>query len=277
MRTISPNPSGGSAGGPPWTRPLVDPLVEVVVPVYNEAGVLDTQIRRLHEALRGGLPMRWRITIVDNGSVDGTAALARELAATLPSVDVVALPEKGRGRALRAGWSASPADVLVYTDVDLSTDLHALLPLVAPLVSGHSALATGSRLLRQSRVRRSLKRELISRAYNRVLRLVVGLRVRDAQCGFKALRADVAAALLPEVADEGWFFDTELLVRAQRHGLRVAEIPVDWVEDPDSRVRLVRTAWDDLAGVARLVRELGLRRPSGALLRPLAVSRPEAA
>jgi len=138
-------------------------------------------------------------------------------------------------------------------DVDLSTDLDALLPLVAPLVSGHSHLAVGSRLAPGARVVRGPRRELISRAYNLILRSVLRLGVRDAQCGFKAARVDALRTLLPEVEDESWFFDTELLVRAQRAGLRIVELPVDWIDDPDSRVDIVRTALDDLRGVWRLL------------------------
>jgi hypothetical protein len=137
-------------------------------------------------------------------------------------------------------------------DVDLSTDLDALLPLVAPLVSGHSQVAVGSRLARGARVVRGPRREVISRIYNLILRSVLHLGVHDAQCGFKAVRTDALQTLLPEVEDESWFFDTELLVRAQRAGLRIVELPVDWVDDPDSRVDIVRTALDDLRGVARL-------------------------
>ena len=150
----------------------------------------------------------------------------------------------------------SPADVVVYMDVDLSTELSALMPLVAPVISGHSDLAIGSRLAPSSRVVRSPKREFVSRSYNLLLRGVFGARFSDAQCGFKAVRADVARELLPLVADTGWFFDTELLVIAERVGLRIHEVPVDWIDDPDSRVDIVPTAIDDLKGCWRLGRSL---------------------
>ena len=230
-------------------------LVEVVVPVYNEASGLEASIRRLHAYLGERFPFAWRITIADNGSTDGTGALAERLRRALPGVSVVHLDKKGRGRALRAAWSATDADVVAYMDVDLSTDLDALLPLVAPLVSGHSHLAVGSRLAPGARVVRGPRREFISRAYNLILRSVLHLGVRDAQCGFKAVRTDALQILLPEVEDNSWFFDTELLVRAQRAGLRIVELPVDWVDDPDSRVDIVRTALDDLRGVCRLLRQ----------------------
>src|SRR5690349_1921310 len=228
------------------------PDVDVVVPVHNEEKGLEESIRRLHRFLRDEFPFSWRIVIADNASTDATPVVAAALAADLSGVVVMRLERKGGGRALRAAWSAGPARVACYMDVDLSTDLRALLPLVAPLLSGHSDLAIGTRLARSARVVRGPKRELISRAYNRLLRVVLRARFSDAQCGFKAVRRDALDALLDDVRDEGWFFDTELLVLAQRRGLRIHEVPVDWVDDPDSRVDIVATALEDLKGVARL-------------------------
>jgi glycosyltransferase involved in cell wall biosynthesis len=228
--------------------------VDVVVPVFNEEVALGPSVRRLHAHLSGSaFPFTWRIVVADNASTDATPAVARSLAAELPGVEVLSLPAKGRGRALRAAWTASDADVVAYMDVDLSTDLRALLPLVAPLVSGHSDLAIGTRLAGSARVIRGTKRELISRSYNRLLHLTLGTRFSDAQCGFKAARAEVAHRLLPAVRNEEWFFDTELLVLAQRADLRIHEVPVDWVDDPDSRVAIAATAMEDLRGIARLL------------------------
>ncbi|WP_416485315.1 glycosyltransferase [Streptomyces sp. CL12] len=231
-------------------------VLDVVIPVYNEEQDLQPCVRRLHEHLTRTFPYAFRITIADNASTDTTPLVAARLAAELPGVGVVRLEQKGRGRALRTVWSASQAPVLAYMDVDLSTDLNALLPLVAPLISGHSDLAIGSRLARSSRVVRGPKRELISRAYNLILRGSLQARFSDAQCGFKAIRGDVARVLLPLVEDTGWFFDTEMLVLAERAGLRIHEVPVDWVDDPDSTVHIVRTATDDLKGVWRIGRAL---------------------
>ncbi|MGC4815888.1 glycosyltransferase [Micromonospora sp. DT63] len=231
-------------------------VLDVVIPVYNEEADLGPCVRRLHAHLTEHFPYPFQITVADNASVDGTLAVAEALAAELPGVGVRHLDAKGRGRALSAAWSASSAPVLAYMDVDLSTDLAALLPLVAPLISGHSDLAIGTRLARTSRVVRGTKREVISRAYNLLLRGALAARFSDAQCGFKAIRADVAAGLLPHVRDTGWFFDTELLVLAQRAGLRIHEVPVDWVDDPDSRVDIVATALADLRGMGRLGRAL---------------------
>jgi len=229
------------------------PRVDVVVPVFDEERVLAQSINRLHRFLSEGLPFAWRIVIADNASTDRTPEVARALAGELTGVEVVHLPRKGRGRALRAAWGESDADVVAYMDVDLSTDLRALLPLVAPLVSGHSDVAIGTRLAHGSHVVRGAKRELISRTYNRILQFTLRARFSDAQCGFKAVRGDVARRLLPDVRDDGWFFDTELLMLAQRAGLRIHEVPVDWVDDPDSRVAIVKTAVDDLKGVTRLL------------------------
>src|ERR1700758_771583 len=232
------------------------PVLDVVVPVYNEQVALGPSVRRLHRYLRENLPFSTRITIADNASVDATPRVAAELADELDGVRVVRLEQKGRGRALHFVWATSDAPVLAYMDVDLSTDLAALAPLTAPLISGHSDLAIGSRLRRESRVVRGAKREIISRCYNLILKSTLAAKFSDAQCGFKAIRADVAAELLPHVVDTGWFFDTELLVLAERTGLRIHEVPVDWVDDPDSRVDIVATATADLKGVARMMKGL---------------------
>jgi glycosyltransferase involved in cell wall biosynthesis len=234
----------------------VRPVLDVVVPVYNEQADLDDSVRRLRAYLVAVLPFSFRITIADNASTDNTPLIAGRLACELPEVTVVYLARKGRGRALKSAWLNSDADVLAYMDVDLSTDLAALLPLVAPLISGHSDLAIGSRLKRGSRVVRGPKREFISRGYNLILRATLGVKFSDAQCGFKAIRADVAHQLLPLVQDTGWFFDTELLVLAEKSGLRTHEVPVDWVDDPNSKVDIVATAKADLRGIARMRRTL---------------------
>ena len=236
------------------------PVVDVVLPVYNEEDDLSRSVLRLHDFLEMHFPFTYRITIADNASTDETWAEAQRLAAGVPHVTAFHLDEKGRGRALKAAWSHSDASVLVYMDIDLSTDLEALLPLVAPLASGHSDLAIGTRLARTSVVERGHKRELISRCYNRLTLLALGCRFSDAQCGFKAIRADRARKLLPWVEDDGWFLDTELLVIAERAGLRIHEVPVDWTDDPDSRVEIVPTAIADLKGIARLRRALARRR-----------------
>ncbi|MET9392903.1 bifunctional glycosyltransferase family 2/GtrA family protein [Streptomyces sp. NPDC006624] len=276
MRTVrrSPlidRPAACRASALPRRAPLPahpgDPVLDVVVPVHNEEDDLERSVRRLHAHLRETFPYAFRITVADNASTDRTPQIAARLAAELPGTDWIRLAAKGRGRALHVAWSRSDAPVLAYLDVDLSTDLAALLPLVAPLISGHSDIAIGTRLARGSRVVRGPKREIISRCYNGLLRSTLAVGFSDAQCGFKAVRRDVAERLLPLVEDRGWFFDTELLVIAERAGLRIHEVPVDWVDDPDSRVHLLSTALADLRGMARLGRALARGRLPLAALR----------
>jgi glycosyltransferase involved in cell wall biosynthesis len=259
----------GTSGTPAHLRAIDPhsepaPEIEVVIPVFNEEHVLEYSVRRLHRFLTDEMPFTWRIVVADNASTDGTPEVAHRLAEALPGVRVLRLEAKGRGRALRAAWSRSDAGVVCYMDVDLSTDLRGLLPLVAPLLSGHSDVAIGTRLANGARVVRGPKRELISRSYNRILHAALRARFSDAQCGFKAVRTSALRGLIDDVHDEGWFFDTELLMLAQRRGLRIHEVPVDWIDDPDSRVDVMRTAWDDLRGVARLA-------AGGAVVRFLAV------
>jgi putative flippase GtrA len=247
--------------------------VEIVIPVRNEERDLASGVRRLHAFLREEFPVSTRITIADNGSTDGTWARALALQGELPGVRAVRLERPGRGGALRAVWLASDADVYAYMDVDLSTGLNALFPLLAPLLSGHSDVAIGTRLARGARVVRGPRREVISRCYNLLLHATLGTGFSDAQCGFKAIRADAARELLPLTTDNGWFFDTELLVLAERAGLRIHEVPVDWIDDPDSRVKVASTALGDIRGIIRLgtglargtikVPELGSPSPPG--------------
>jgi len=228
------------------------PVIDFVIPVYNEERDLERNVRRLHAYLAVEFPFSARITIADNASTDGTWFVARQLARDLLNVRPLHINEKGRGRALAAAWLTSDARVVAYMDVDLSTDLSALLPLVAPVMSGHSDVSIGSRLARGARVVRGLKRELISRCYNLLLRVSLGVKFDDAQCGFKAMRADVARRLVPEVKNRNWFFDTELLVVAQRAGFRIHELPVAWTEDSSSSVDILATAMEDLRGIWRL-------------------------
>ncbi|QXJ26842.1 glycosyltransferase [Actinomadura graeca] len=230
------------------------PTVEIVLPVHNEERALPGCVRTLHAYLLDHLPFPWRISVADNASTDQTLRVARWLASELPGVNVLHLDRKGRGLALRRAWATSDADIVAYMDVDLSTGLDGLLPLLAPLASGHSDMAIGSRLAPGARTVRGPRRELVSRCYNALLRYGLGARFSDAQCGFKAARAQVVRPLLAVTRDDAWFFDTELLVLAEHNGLRIHEVPVDWVEDVDSRVNVVRTALDDLKGMWRMTR-----------------------
>lgn len=228
------------------------PLVEIVIPVYNEQEVLASSVRELRDYLHRNLSFSFQITVADNASTDATLQVATVLSRMFPDVAVLHIDRRGRGRALRAAWSSSSADVVAYMDVDLSTDLSALPRLLVPLLEGRGDISIGSRLAPGAEVTRGLKREVISRSYNILLRLLLHVGFSDAQCGFKAARREVIQSLLPAVQDEAWFFDTELLYLAVRRKLAVHEVPVRWVEDPDSRVDILATAYADLRGVKRL-------------------------
>jgi putative flippase GtrA len=232
------------------------PELDVAIPVYNEETAIESCVRRLHAHLSAEVSYPFRITVVDNASTDATQELATALAAEFAEVLVLHLTEKGKGRALRAAWLGSDAQVLAYMDVDLSTDLAALSTLVAPLRSGHSDLAIGTRLHHGARVVRGARRAVVSRGYNLVLRGALSARFSDGGCGFKAIRREVADELIPLVEDNNWFFDTELLVLAEHAGLRIHEVPVDWIDDPNTKVKVVSTATEDLRGIVRLARAL---------------------
>ena len=228
--------------------------VDVVIPVLNEERALPGCIDTLRGFLSTELAEhRWRIVVADNGSTDGTLAVAEASAKEHPGeVACVHLDVRGRGRALRRAWGESTADVLSYMDVDLSTGLEAFPPLVRAVASEGYDVAIGSRLAKGARTTRSLKREGISRIYNMVIRLSMGTHFTDAQCGFKALSRAAADVLVPAVENNHWFFDTELLVIAERRGFRIKEVPVEWREDTDTRVKVVATMIEDLKGLARL-------------------------
>lgn len=229
--------------------------VDLVIPCYNEAHVLAESVERTLAFLDQHPEHEWRIVVADNASTDGTLDVARELEATHPGrVVALHIPVKGRGLALRNAWLTSEADVCAYMDVDLATDLKHLPELIDPLAANEADLSFGTRLDSRSETVRGRKREFTSRSYIFILRWFGGLKVSDAQCGFKAIRRDAARALLPVVEDTGWFFDTELLLIAQHNSYRLREVPVKWTDDPDSRVNIVKTAVEDLKGLWRLRR-----------------------
>ena len=233
---------------------------DVVIPVLNEAHVLASSVATLRKFLSENMATyRWSVIIVDNGSKDGTDAVGRDLAAQHPDVIFLRLDQRGRGRALRHAWMHSQADLVSYMDVDLSTSLSHLPKVVAALQNESYDIAVGSRLMRASRTRRSLKREIISQLYNVFLKAVLWTRFSDAQCGFKAVTREVVEKIVPQIKDQSWFFDTEMLVLAEKQGYRIKDIPVVWNEDDDSRVKIISTAWEDIKGVFRVRRLLWSR------------------
>lgn len=234
-------------------------LVNVTLPVRDGATLLAANAPRVSAFLEGQWPGAYELVIAENGSTDDTGAVAEWLAAQLPATRVVRLKQAGRGGALRSVWSASPATVLSYMDVDLSADLATLPSLVRAVSEEGFALAVGSRHLRPATTQRSWRRAGLSRGYNALTRSLLALPVRDAQCGFKAIQQRAARVLLPRVRSEHWFFDTELIALAARDGLPIAEIPVAWAEQRDSRVRILATVAEMLRGVFRLRADRSVR------------------
>jgi len=228
--------------------------LDVVIPVYNEEIDLEPSITRLRAFLEENCPYQWRIVIADNASTDRTPEIAQELAGRWAEVAYLRLPQKGRGRALRRAWQESTADAACYMDVDLSTDLKHLMPLVEPLMAGSKYVATGSRLMPGSEViDRPPLREFTSRVYNMLIWLMFpGRSFADAQCGFKAVSRRAIQELVPQIKDNEWFFDTELLLRAKAAGYKIHQVPVRWVDDPASTVNVVDTAWKDIKGLVRV-------------------------
>src|SRR5699024_960111 len=268
----------------PEPTPTMTPTtVDLVVPVYNEESGLAASIEALLAA-DTGRATELTIIIADNASTDSTPVIGAALAAAHPTVEYVRLNRKGRGRALSQVWQASDADVVAYTDVDLATDITVLDPMVEVIRSGLADVAIASRLLPGLAISRGIHREIISRCYNRLLRLSLGVGFSEAQCGsnplpakpprellpqggFDALSAKAAKDLLPQVEDAEWFFDTELLARAEWAGLRIHEFGTDWTDDPDSSVDVVDTAWMDIKGIVRL-RTSGRARGGGEVPAP---------
>lgn len=230
--------------------------VDVVIPVLNEAHVLEKSVNTVLAHLRSNNRHHWQIVIVDNGSTDGTQEVAQRLCEREPQVRFLHLYQRGRGRALRHAWLQSKSDIVCYMDVDLSTGLDHLEELIGAIAQNGYHVATGSRLMRESKTTRSWKREAISRIYNIFVKAVLSTRFSDAQCGFKAVCREAVEAIVPQIEDQSWFFDTELLVLAEKQGYRIKDVPVRWIEDDDSRVKIFQTGWEDIKGVFRLRRQL---------------------
>jgi glycosyltransferase involved in cell wall biosynthesis len=227
-------------------------LVDVLLPVYNEEHVLEKSVTTLRKFLQDNVTdFDWIITIGDNASIDRTLEIGKELEKRFEDVRVFHLPQKGRGRMVKYAWQKSEAEILSYMDIDLSTDLNAFPPIIRAIIDGYD-VAIGSRQYKGSEVERSFKRELISRGYIWILKLLLGFPFTDAQCGFKAASKKLVNDLFGMIEDDEWFFDTELLFLAYKNGYKVKELPVRWIEDTDSRVKIARTAWLDIKGVFRM-------------------------
>ena len=204
--------------------------VSVVLPAHNEAGKIEAAVRQTKQAL-AVITAAYEVLIAEDGSTDGTADLARRIAAEDPSVRHIHNGERlGRGKALNRAFKSARGDILMYMDVDLSTDLSYVKPLINAIRVERYDFATGSRLMKESDVKRSFKRHILSTAFNFLVRVILRSKLRDHQCGFKSFRKEALMRIVDEIEDEHWFWDTELLVRAQRRGYRVKEIPVTWTD-----------------------------------------------
>jgi glycosyltransferase involved in cell wall biosynthesis len=228
-------------------------LVNLTVPVFNEEAQLRSSIAAICRLLSSRAWFDYELVIADNGSTDGTASIADSLATESPGIKALHLQRKGRGRALRESWTRSEAEICSYMDVDLSSDLNAY-PQLLQLINGGADVAIGTRLHKESSVKRSLKREIVSRCYNRLIQWSCGTHFSDAQCGFKAVTRGVVERVIPFIEDNAWFFDSELLILCDWFGWRIAELPLRWDDDPDSRVKVAATALEDLRGLMRIRR-----------------------
>lgn len=224
----------------------------VVIPVFNEAESLVKNIPLLFDFLKDNMSnYHWQIIIADNGSTDLTLKTAQTLAKRYPGVAVIRLEERGRGKALKKVWGESKADILSYMDVDLSTSLENFPELVNSLAAGYD-LAIGSRLIKGARTKRYLKREVLSRGYNLLVKILFWNKFSDGQCGFKAVSREVKEKILPLVKNGNWFFDTELLLLSERAGFRIKDAWVEWVEDLETKVKIFKTIWEDIKGLWRV-------------------------
>jgi len=230
--------------------------LSIVIPVYNEEKILEDSITKIRNfSIKNMSNYKWGIIIANNASTDNTLKIAKKLSKKYNNVGFIHLNKKGRGRALRKAWTESNSDILCYMDVDLSTDLGALPNLIKAIDEGYDVV-TGSRFLPDSKVERKLKREILSRGYNSLLKLILNVKFKDAQCGFKAVNKRIVKEIIPLIKNNEWFFDTELLVLSEKKGYKIKEIPVKWTEDKDSKVRTAQTSFNYIKSIFRLRKEL---------------------
>ena len=219
-------------------------VVSVVLPAYNEADKLECAVTEISQALKE-TGYSYEIVIAEDGSTDGTAERSEELAQKFSYVRHIHREKRlGRGTALNNAFRQCNGEVLVYMDLDLATDLKSLKPLVEAITVEGYDFSTGSRMLPESKVERSLRRSISSKTYNFLVRHMLGSKLRDHQCGFKAFKREPLLRLLDEVEATHWFWDTEIMVRAYRHGYRIKEIPVEWKSGKDTKVNLFKDSWD---------------------------------
>lgn len=228
--------------------------VEITVPVYNEEKELAKNILTLlHFCEKNLKNYDWHITIADNASNDNTPIIGATLAKNTTKISLFRLEQKGRGRAVKRVWSQSGSDFCVYMDLDLSTDLVHLPKILEVLQNGYD-IAIGSRLARGAKVEgRTVLREFTSRVLNFFfIRLFFQTHFTDAQCGFKGITKKAVNELIPHIKDNDWFFDGEMLIVGEKSGYKIYEIPVHWIDNPGSTVRLLSTIRNDIEAMVRL-------------------------
>lgn len=225
--------------------------VLVVLPVYNEERALRKSVQTLTTFLQDYDNYKWKIVIADNNSQDSTGDIGRLIASENSIVQYLYIPRKGRGIALRSAWQQTDYDFVSYMDIDLSTGLDALIRAVDLLNEGVD-IVVGNRLDKNSIIKRSLKREFVSRSYNIIIKMAIGTHFHDAHCGFKTGRREVVQKILPYIEDNEWFFDSEFLFYGEKLGYRIVEIPVTWTEDMNTKAKIFKDAYDDLRGLYRL-------------------------
>lgn len=230
--------------------------LEIDIPVYNEEIDLPKNIPILFEFFSKSLTdYDWQILIVNNASTDQTAKVAANLSQQYPKkVKVLNLDRKGRGWALRQAWLKSSAEYVSYMDIDLSSDITCFRDLLKPLDAGFD-LVTGSRNLKESQViGRTFLRELMSRTYITLVKLIHGTKLSDTQCGFKALRKATFLKVEPLIKNNLWFFDSEMVIILERAGYKVTDIPIKWVDDRHTTVKVAKDSWEEFSGLVRLFR-----------------------
>jgi len=239
------------------TKITKKPVLALILPIYNEEADLSGSVGTLREYASKELgAYDWRIIIGDNGSDDHSSEIYAVLEKDDSRVSHVRLEQKGRGRMLKKIWLEEPFDVSLYMDVDLSTRLSHIKPCVDAIAFSKFDIASGSRMKSGAKViGRPLKREITSRGYIYLLKALAWSKLSDYQCGFKAISKKAALTLLPLVEDVTWFFDSELLLLAEKAGFKIFEEPVYWKDDPGSTVNVVTTAVDDLKGLGRVMRK----------------------
>jgi glycosyltransferase involved in cell wall biosynthesis len=227
---------------------------EIVIPVYNEEEQVEQSVLKLCNYLEQNFHGEsWNVTVADNASTDKTPLIMQRVKNDNPKIKYLRLEKKGRGFALKTAWNKSDAKIVAYMDVDLSTHIKHIPELINSLKNHDFSISIGSRLLSKSKIKRSLKREIISRIYNLIVKIIHQVKFSDAQCGFKAVKREVFQKLSPLIKNNEWFFDSEMLIISEKLGYKIYEIPVEWNEDMGSTVKIVPTAIEDLKGLWRLL------------------------